>query len=291
MEFFYRLLKPMVHLTERASRSLLKRIAPSAATEHPTQNLTKAELYQYLQEHFQENTNTPSTLDAEIFTNALAFNEIRVREFMVPRTDIQALDLEDGVQKLHELFIESEHSRVLIYQNDLDNVLGYVHIREMFRSPSNLESIIQPILMVPESMPANNLLKEFHAKKRTMALAVDEFGGTAGLVTIEDLVEVVFGDIEDEHDQENDDETVEQQVGVNEYLFSGRLEIDDLNKDWGLNLPEGDYSTLGGLLMHLAERIPRQKEVFYLPPFEFKVEDAAHNRVELVRVYVKPEED
>lgn len=287
MELFYQALKPVVWLADRFTRLVLRRVLHVANVEE-TLVFSKRDLHTYIMETIQQVPEQSNALDAETFSKALDFNQVKVREFMVPRTEIIALPSSANLDELRELFIETELSRIVIYDDTLDHVRGYVHTRSLFTNPSNLSEVIQRVMFVPESMSANILLSEFNNRRKSMAIVVDEFGGTAGLVTIEDLVETVFGDIDDEHDEEDDDEWIEEVLGPNEYRLSGRLEIDYLNETYHLGLPEGEYSTLSGLIMQAVERIPNEGEVIFTPGFKLTIQVATRNKIETVHLEKQP---
>lgn len=193
-----------------------------------------------------------------IFQNALDFSNIKVRECMVPRTEIEAVDITTGVDVIRERFISTRYSRILVYSGSIDQVAGYVELKDIFRNPSDLQAIIRKLAIVPETMTASRLLKKFIEEKVNIAVVVDEFGGTSGMVTIEDVVEEIVGEIEDEHDTS---EMVEKQTGPNEYVFSGRLEVDYLNDKYNLGLPEkDDYETLAGMVLYYHGSIPRNND-------------------------------
>lgn len=232
--------------------------------------------------------STPPEIDAEMFSKAMELNETRVREFMIPRTEIESMPLNCTLDQLIEKLVETELSRIIIYQENLDNVVGFVHSSMLFRNPATVSDAIQPILMVPESMPANVLLTEFTKNRRSIAIVVDEFGGTEGLVTMEDLVEEVFGEIDDEHDEPNEDDLLAKQLDENTWLISTRWEVYDVNKEFGLELPEGDYNTVSGLLMFHAEDIPAENDVILIGNYTFTVTEASQNKVEVVKLHRKP---
>ncbi len=222
-------------------------------------------------------------LDKKIFTNVLQFRSVRVRDCMIPRTEIVAVRLEDGIQKLHEAFIESGHSKIPIYKVSIDDVMGYCHSSALFRQPSQIEEILTPIITVSEAMLARELLMKFINERKSLAIVVDEFGGTSGIVSMEDVIEEIFGEIEDEHDK---DDQIEQKLDETTFLLSARLEIDYLNETYGWNLPTGDYETLGGLILSHTEDIPRQGERVDIPPFTFVIRATSRNRIQLVLLNV-----
>lgn len=283
MDLFYQLLRPIVWFTNGFTRLLLHRIL---GVPNADQNLvfSKRDLHAYIMETIQQVPEQSTALDAETFSKALDFNQVKVREFMVPRTEIVALPSSASIEELRELFIETELSRIVIYEDTLDHVRGYIHTRALFANPSKFQDVIQHVMFVPESMSASTLLGEFNNRRKSMAIVVDEFGGTAGLVTIEDLVETVFGEIDDEHDEEDDDELTEETLGPDLFIFSARLEIDYLNETYDLDLPEGEYTTLSGLVMQAAERIPAVNDVIDLPGFSITVLTATRNKVETVKL-------
>ena len=222
-------------------------------------------------------------LDQEIYNNAMEFNTLRVRDCMIPRTEIVAVEKTEALEVVMQHFINSGHSKLLVYRENIDNVTGYIHLIDMYRKPSGIDKILMPITIAPESMTAGELLKQLIDKRRSMAVVVDEFGGTSGLITIEDLIEEIIGDIEDEYDV---DDSTEKKISDTEYIFSARLEIDYLNETHGLNLPEGDYDTLGGLISLVHQNIPKAREVVSLPPFEFTILSTAQARILDVKVKI-----
>ncbi len=220
-------------------------------------------------------------VDTKIFNNALEFKTIRVRECMIPRTEIVAVDIEDGIEELKQAFVESGHSKILVYKESIDDVKGYCHSLELFKKPKDVKSILTPIIIVPETTLANELLIQFITDRKSLALVVDEYGGTSGVVSIEDIMEEIFGEIQDEHDEE---EHIEEQLDAFNYIFSARLEIDYLNEEYSLDLPEGDYDTLGGFILSINEDIPDINDVVEHEQFEFTIlsmEDARIDKVKL----------
>lgn len=223
-------------------------------------------------------------LDKKILHNALEFKTVRVRECMVPRTEITAVALEDGMDKLKSTFIESGHSKIVIYRETIDDVIGYCHSAALFRNPNSIEEILTPISIVTETTMANDLMVQLIRERRSLAVVVDEFGGTAGLVSMEDVIEEIFGDIEDEHDA---DTLAEQKIDDSNYLLSARLEVDYLNEKYNWALPTGDYETLGGLILSYTEDFPQKGETVTVPPFTFTIQTMRGNGIDTVRVTVK----
>lgn len=228
-------------------------------------------------------TEEDSELDTEVFRNALDFDQVKVRECMVPRNEVVAVELNENMEVLWDTFIESGHSKVLVYKETVDNIIGYVHQVDLFNKPQSIKSSMIPIVIATESMPANELLKKFTANRKSLAVVVDEFGGTAGIVTIEDILEEIFGEIDDEHDTED---LTEEQISETEYRFSARLEVDYLNETYDLNIPEGDYETLGGFIIARYESLPEQGETLVIDRYEFHILSLEHARIGDVRLRI-----
>ncbi|CAN5413414.1 hemolysin family protein [soil metagenome] len=225
----------------------------------------------------------------QMFQNALDFTEVRVRESMVPRKELVSIDVEEPIGDLHKLFIETKLSRILVYRDNIDNIIGFVHSSEMFREPADIMQVLLPVTIVPEVMAANELLQLFIEQHRTIAVVVDEFGGTSGVVTMEDVMEEIFGEIQDEHDVTD---TTEKKISETEFIFSGRLEIDVLNRKYDLDIPESEgFETLAGFIFHHHENIPKPNEEIVISPFTFTIMYVKENRIELVRMKVNRKED
>lgn len=217
-----------------------------------------------------------------IFRNALDFSNVRIRECMIPRTEIVACDVTGSVSGLKEKFVETGYSRILVYSGTIDNITGYFELKDIFRNPPDIGSGMRKLAIVPETMPANKLLRLFVEEKKNIALVVDEFGGTSGIVTIEDVLEEIVGDIEDEHDT---NELIEKKINDNEYVFSARLEIDYINETYGLGLPEKDeYETLAGLILFHHGNIPSANEIIKIKNFNFRILRVSATRLELVKL-------
>ena len=225
--------------------------------------------------------------EIQIFKNALEFSNVKARECMIPRTEIIALDVNDSVDKLKQKFIQTRLSKILIYENSIDHIIGYTHSHELFKNPDSIRSVLLPVSIVPESMPVREMLTVFIQQHKSIAVVVDEFGGTSGMLTMEDIIEEIFGEIEDEHDK---DELLEKKLNNNEYLFSARLEIDYLNEKYKLQLPLKDnVETLGGLLLHYNESIPRLNEEIRVGQFIFKITGVSSTRIEQVQLKINHE--
>jgi len=218
--------------------------------------------------------------EIQMFQNAIDFRTAKVRECMVPRTEISALDEEETIITLQREFIDTGHSKILIYRDNIDNIIGYAHSYDLFSNPATIRSIIRPVIIVPETILAHKVLSMFISEHKSVAIVMDEFGGTSGMATLEDLIEEIFGEIDDEFDTEALEEIKKSEK---EFVFSGRLEIDYINSKYNLLLPESDdYETLGGLIIHHHESIPAVKDVIAVPPFSFTILSASETRIEKV---------
>lgn len=278
----YYIMYPVVSLVEAISKFIIVVIFRFDYSEDkPVYGLT--DLNNYIQKNIFPDEEGEAEIDTKIFNNALEFKEVKVRECMIPRTEIVAVDVNDDIEELREAFIESGHSKILVYKDTIDDVIGYCHSLEMFKKPDSIKKILTPIIIVPETVPANELLIKFINERKSIALVVDEFGGTSGIVSMEDVIEEIFGEIRDEHD---DEYLVEEQLTENSYLLSGRHEIDYLNDKYNWKLPEGDYDTLGGLIITIHEDIPEEKEIIENPPFSFQILTKLENRIDKVKLTI-----
>jgi putative hemolysin len=279
---FHILLWPLIYLVKKTSAFLLRVFTKTVVTES-TPVFTKVDLDNYFSALENTTQNEFTEIDTEVFRNALDFSDVKVRDFMVPRTELVALDITEPIEALQNLFISSSHSRILVYRDNIDNIIGFAHHSEAFSKPKTVQQMLKPLLIVNESMQAHDLLRDFIQKHRSIAVVVDEFGGTAGIATMEDVMEEIFGEIEDEYDVEGLTESI---IANNHYLFSARHEIHYLNDKYDLNLPEGDYNTLGGFVIAICERIPRQREVIRQGPWEFLVTKVRGARIDEVELTV-----
>lgn len=250
---------------------------------------TKVELGNYISEQM-ESVEEHEEIDTEIqiFQNALEFSEVKAREVMVPRTEITALELHDSVEDLSKLFTETGYSKILIYKETIDEILGYVHSFDLFKKPKNIGSMIMPVELVPETMLIKDILNVLIKKRKSIAVVVDEYGGTSGIMTVEDIVEELFGEIEDEHDSVD---LIEEQKDEDNFVFSARLEVDYINETYKIDLPEGEnYETLGGLIVDFTEEIPQQDEIVTIENFEFKILEVSNTKIDLVALKIKEED-
>ena len=251
---------------------------------------SKVELGDYISQQLQS-AKDDQELDSEIhmFQNALEFAEVKAREIMVPRNEITAIELHDNIDELRQLFIETGYSKILVYRDTIDDIIGHVHSFDLFKKPRSMRTITKPVEYVPETMLVHDILNALIKKRRGIAIVLDEYGGTSGMLTIEDIVEELFGEIEDEHDTI---EYTEEQKGPNTFLFSGRLEVDYLNEKYKLELPENDeYETLAGLVMSYTEEIPEVDTEIRLEKFVFTVIEVSQTRIENIRLKRLQDED
>ena len=278
------LMFPLVWLTVGLSKWFITRVLRlSYSEEKPAFGLT--DLNHYLQNlNRKVSTEEENEVDTKIFHNALEFKQVKVRDCMIPRTEITAIEIEEGIEGLKKVFIESGHSKVLVYKETLEEVVGYCHSLALFKKPKDIQSILTSIPIVPEAMPANDLMLKFSKERKSLAIVVDEFGSTSGLVSMEDVMEQIFGEIQDEFDDTED--WIEKRLDDHTFILSGRHEIDYLNEKYNWNLPEGDYETLGGMLIHLYEDIPAVNEVITLSALQFQIMTVTDARIDTVKVII-----
>lgn len=286
INFIYKLLYPFVYVILSTCRFVITKIIKMEYVEaKPVFGLT--DLTHYIH-NLRIDENNRAEVDAKIFSNALKFKSVKVRECMIPRTEIIGIDKSEGIEALKKLMTESGHSKVIVYEETIDNVVGYVHALALFKKPESIDSILTPIIIVPETMSANELMLDFINGHKSMALVVDEFGGTSGIVTIEDLMEEIFGEIDDEYDT---DENYIQQIDEANYILNARLEIDYLNEIYQWDIPKGDYDTLGGYIISITESIPQIDEQIETPKFTFTVLSMQDARIDKVKMTIKQAEE
>jgi putative hemolysin len=252
-------------------------------------SFTKLELGDYITEQM-ETVKEEDEVDSEIqiFQNALEFSTVKAREVMVPRTEITAVDIKETTKSLVKLFTETGYSKILVFKDSIDEIIGYVHSYELFKKPKTIKSILLPVEFVPETMLIQDILNVLIKKRKSMAVVLDEYGGTSGILTVEDIIEELFGEIEDEHDSTD---LHEEQIGENEYKFSARMEVDYINENYKLELPEGEeYETLGGLIVNHTGEIPEQDAEVEIEGFTFKILEVSNTKIDLVSVQVHPED-
>ena len=247
--------------------------------------MTKVELGNYISEQM-ESVEEHDEVDSEIqiFQNALEFSEVKAREVMVPRTEIIAVEVNDNVSNIREKFIETGLSKILIYKENIDDILGYIHSFELFKKPKSIKSVTKPVVYVPATMLVKDVLNILTKKRKSIAVVIDEYGGTAGIMTIEDIVEELFGEIEDEHDSVA---LIEEKVNEKNYMFSARLEVDYINETYKLNLPEDEaYETVGGLIVNKTEGIPLEKEEVIIGEFKFTILEVSSTKIDVVALEI-----
>jgi CBS domain containing-hemolysin-like protein len=247
---------------------------------------SKIELGNYISEqmnHFEDHETVDSEI--QIFQNALEFSGVKARDIMTPRTEIAGVDVLDSVDDLKEMFIKTGYSKIMVYQNSLDDCIGYVHSFELFKKPKTIKSILIRVEYVPETIFIKEVLDLLIKKRKSVAVVLDEYGGTAGIMTIEDIVEELFGEIEDEHDSE--EIRIEQEIEEGVFLFSARLDVEYLNQTYKLNIPESDsYGTLGGFIVDYTKGIPKKGNKISIGNYNFVVEEASNNKIELVKMSI-----
>lgn len=282
---FYIALYPVSWITSWLSLRVFKLLKTDIPKSVEENIFSKIDLNYLLLESMDPNDDIKElNNEVKIFKKALDFSTVKLRDCYVPRTEMVALEYDVNVNALKQTFIETGLSKILIYKEDIDNIVGYIHSSEMFKHQKNWVKHIKTIPFVPENMAAQKLMKIFMAQKKSIAVVVDEFGGTAGIVTLEDIVEQIFGDIEDEHDIR--DYTAEQ-TGENEYLFSGRLEVEEANKLFSLNIPlSEEYTTIAGFILQAHQHFPKLNEIIRVEKFTFKTVKVTNNRIELVKMQI-----
>jgi CBS domain containing-hemolysin-like protein len=250
---------------------------------------TKVELGNYISEQM-ESVEADDEVDSEIiiFQNALEFSEVKAREAMVPRTELTAIEIHDSIKNLSTLFTQTGHSKIVVFKNSIDDILGYVHAFDLFKNPKSIKSMLMPVEFVPETMLAKDILNVLTKKRKSLAVVLDEYGGTSGILTVEDIVEELFGEIEDEHDSVA---LIEEQLDECSFLFSARLEVDYLNETYKLQLPEHEnYETLGGLIVHFTQEIPEQNQQIKIENFQFTIQEVSNTKIELIALKIEVED-
>jgi putative hemolysin len=285
---FYYILFPVQFIFVEISEFILQYIfRVKLKTEKYQFNHT--DLDHYVKEFSPSETTYENQVpEMQMFQNAIDFTHTRVRECMVPRNEIAAIEESDSIAELIKKFVNTGHSKILVYKKHIDNIIGYVHSYDIFSNPQDIKSINKPIIIVPQTMLAKDILPMFIQQHKSVAVVVDEFGGTSGMVTLEDLIEEIIGEINDEFDEAAPSE---KQISDHEFVFSGRLEIDYLNDKYLLNLPTSDeYETLAGYIIHYLERIPAEKEKIHIPPFDITIIKASNKRIEQIHIVMTGDE-
>jgi len=279
-QLFYFLFYPAVVAIIWLSGFLAKNVL-RIKTEESLPEFTREELYNYVKESHTVEEDEEVDVDTEIFKNAIEFHSLKVRKCMVPRMEIVGIDVNDTIENLKQKLIDSGHSKLIVYNGNIDSIIGYVHLVDLYHDVKDIRSIMMPVIYTTEATPASEMLKILIDKHKSLAVVLNERVDTSGIITIEDIIEEIIGDIEDESDVADN---IEQQVSENEFVFSGMLEIEYLNNKYNFDLPEGDFETLGGLLLHIHHTIPQPKEIIRIPSYEFTILSVNKARVGEVRM-------
>ena len=279
LNFFHSLFYPLASIFIGLAEWILKYLFNIRIYEQ-RDSISRVDLDQFIQQN-KEQSDDNQDMNAELFENALLLPQVKIRQCLVPRKEIEAVDKSTPLEQVRKKFVDTKLSKLVVYDNNIDNIQGYVHQLDLFKSPSDLGSILLPIPAVPESMSATDLINKFTKERKSIAWVVDEFGGTAGIITMEDLLEEIFGEIKDEYDTE---EFVEKQISENEYIFSGRLELDYLNEKYSFDFPESESETLSGYIINHHETIPRIKDRIIVENYEFDIINVSDTRIEMVKL-------
>ena len=278
---FYHVLSPLTNGFLWFSNVILKRFFKTSQDHIPTA-FSRVDLEEYVTEQVESTDDEDLDSEVQIFHNALTFNDRKAREVMVPRAEVTAVDRYVSNKELISLFSSTGFSKILVYKENLDNVVGYIHAFDLFKKPKNIRSITHPVEFVPESMLINDILNSLIKKRKSIAIVLDEYGGTAGMITLEDIVEELFGEIEDEYDQVD---LTELKLESGDYVLSARLEVDYLNDKYKLNLIEDDqYETLGGYIVHHTENIPSKGEIVKIGDYDFEIQKVTASKIEIVKI-------
>ncbi len=280
---FYLVLYPVSKLITWLSIGIFKLFGLPIRREHGIKTFDRMELSNLIEEAAENSQQQPDNEnEIKLFQNALDFSDLRVRDCMVPRIDIEAVSVDTPINELTRRFVATQFSRIFVYHGSIDNIIGYVNTKSLFTQPDSVRHILKPVAYVTESMPSQKLLTLFTKRKQSVAVVIDEFGGTAGIVSIEDVLEEIFGEIEDEHDQKD---TVEKKLGENEFIFSCRLEVEYLNETYGLKIPENEeYDTLAGYIISRNEGIPEQGETIVADGMRIRILRVSGSKLELARI-------
>ena len=284
VQFFYSLFSSVASIFANMAEWMLKYIF-NVKISDKKEIFSKVDLEHYLQQNKMLNEEESSEINKELFENALTIGDVKIRECLVPRKEIVGVSKESTVAEMKNIFIESRLSKLVIYDKNIDNIIGYVHQLDLFKSPATLQEIMLPIPTVPETMNATDLMTKFSKERKSIAWVIDEFGGTAGIVTMEDLLEEIFGEIKDEHDDE--EEFIDKQLTDNEYLFSGRMELDFITEKYGLEFPADETAeTLSGFIVQHNAAIPAENDKIIIGNYEFNIQSKSDTRIETVKLKV-----
>lgn len=280
-QFFHRLFQPFTHFFVNVSQWILTYLF-NVRLNNKNEAFTKVDLEHFFQQTKEQDEDNQE-LNTELFENALSLPLVKIRQCLVPRTEIEGLDVNSSIEELKQQFISTKLSKLLVYDENIDSILGYVHQLDLFKKPAAIHDILHPIMAVPESMSATDLISKFTRDRKSIAWVVDEFGGTSGIVTMEDVLEEIFGEIQDEYDVE---ELVEKQLADDEFIFSGRIELDYLNEKYNMKFPVDEAETLSGYIISEYQSIPRQKETIILDNYRFDILNMSDRRIEMVKMKI-----
>jgi len=280
-EFFHALLQPLASIFVAIAQWILTYIF-NVRVNNKNEAFSKVDLEHFFQQTKDQDEENQE-LNTELFENALSLPLVKIRQCLVPRTEIEGADIHTSIEALKQQFIKTQLSKLVIYDDSVDSILGYVHQIDLFKRPTTIQEILHPIIAVPESMSATDLINKFTKERKSIAWVVDEFGGTAGIVTMEDVLEEIFGEIRDEYDVE---EFVEKQLAADEFIFSGRLELDYLKEKYELDFPENESETLSGYIINKHEAIPKQKETIIVDHYQIDVLTVSDTRIEMVKLKI-----
>ncbi len=280
-DFFHTLFLPLTNFFVDVSQWILKYMF-NVRVKDKEDAFTKVDLEHFFQQSKEQDEDSQE-LNTELFENALSLPMVKIRQCLVPRTEIEAIDINTSIEEAKRTFISTQLSKLVVYDENIDNILGYIHQLDLFRKPDSIRSVLHPIMAVPESMSATDLIGKFTKERKSIAWVVDEFGGTAGIVTMEDVLEEIFGEIQDEYDVE---ELVEKQLAEDEFIFSGRMELDYLNEKYDMKFPSGESETLSGYIINEHETIPKQKETIIIDDYRFDILNVSDTRIESVKMKI-----
>ena len=280
-QFFHSLLQPLASVFVSIAQWILTYIF-NVRVNNKNEAFSKIDLEHFFQQTKDQDEENQE-LNTELFENALSLPLVKIRQCLVPRTEIEGADIHISIEELKKQFIKTQLSKLVIYDDSVDSILGYVHQIDLFKRPASVQEILHPIIAVPESMSATDLINKFTKERKSIAWVVDEFGGTAGIVTMEDVLEEIFGEIRDEYDVE---EFVEKQLAADEFIFSGRLELDYLKEKYELDFPENESETLSGYIINKHEAIPKQKETIIVDHYQIDVLTVSDTRIEMVKLKI-----
>jgi len=279
--FFHGIFAPLAGAMVSFSESILKYLFNVRITK-AEEPFAIVDLEHFMQQMHEQNESNPE-LKTELLQNALLLPEVRIRQCLVPRTEVEAVDINTSVKEISKRFEETKLSKIIVYEGNIDNILGYMHQLGLFKKPADIKELVLPIPVVPESMNAMDLINKFTKERKSIAWVIDEFGGTAGIITMEDVLEEIFGDIKDEYDIE---EFVEKQIAEHEYIFSGRLELDYLNGKYAFAFPDSESETLSGFIINEYQTIPKPKDRIIIDHYEFDILNVSDTRIEMVKLKV-----